>query len=133
MHRGRCLCDCMEVSDNSQRILLLMKEVTHVYSSGGRALTGSQDSEEIVKFGPNKELNQTSNQNLSAQIHVLNPFLSCFLLLLKSASKTDVGRAALTWVQCKAFQCSARTISQAITALQARKTLTISRAYFQHL
>lgn len=55
----------------------------HINTCVGCALTCSQDQKAIVRPGPNKELNQTSNKNLSAQIHVLNPFQTSLSLPLK--------------------------------------------------
>lgn len=88
----------------------------------GCALTCSQDQKEIVRFGPNKELNQTSNKDLGAQIRVWNPFQSCFLLLLKQLlQKQNLAEQRLDWVQHKAFQCSVQAVSQAITTLMEEK------------
>ena len=105
-----------------------------IKTSVGCALTCCQDQKEIVRFGPKKELNQTSNKNLSAQILVLNLFQTCFLLLLKQLlQKQKLAVQRLDRAQCKAFQCSIQTASQAIAALRGRKTVTISSAYIQLL
>lgn len=97
-------------------------------------MTCSQDQEEIVRFGPNRELNQASNKTLCAQIHVLNPFQSCLFVAFETASpKQNLAEQCLDQVQHIDFQCTIQTVSQAITVLCGRKTFTISSAYFQLL
>lgn len=75
---GTCTGDGVFViarkSDISERMCRAMEETTHTKTGVGCALTCSQDQKEIVRSGPNKESNQTSNKNLDAQTHVLNPF-----------------------------------------------------------
>lgn len=103
---------------NRHRVLLLCESLrrfwkdvsgdegndTCIRTPAGRALTGSQDQKEIVRFGANKEWSQTSNRNPSAQIRVLNPFRSGCLLLL--------AEQRLDWVQCEAFQCNIQSVTQ---------------------
>ena len=77
---------------------------THIKTSVGCALTCSQSQKEIVRFGPNKELNQTSNKNLGAQNPCFEPLSKLLFVALETASlKAKLGRAVLRSGSAQSF------------------------------